>query len=170
MLSRELSVERSLLFLDEIQAAGAVIARLRWFAEELPRLAVIAAGSLLEFALAAHDFSMPVGRVSFLHVTPMGFHEYLRAHGETRLLKVIEEWTPRRALSATAHDRALTWFRRYAMVGQFDPDMLGRHRTSRRQQHGQRRRLAGCDQPLGLLNSIQASWAKCLLAPRSTTS
>ena len=117
MLSRELSVERSLLFLDEIQAAGSVISRLRWFSEELPRLAVIAAGSLLEFALSDHDFSMPVGRVSFLHVPPMGFHEYLRAHGETRLLKTIEAWSPGRALSAVAHDRALTWFHRYAMVG-----------------------------------------------------
>lgn len=117
MIGREISIERSLLFLDEVQAAGAVISRLRWFFEELPRLAVIAAGSLLEFALADHDFSMPVGRVSFLHVAPMGFDEYLRAHGETRLLSSLAEWTPERTLSPAAHERALDWFRRYAMVG-----------------------------------------------------
>jgi uncharacterized protein len=117
MLGREISIERSLLFLDEVQAAGSVIARLRWFAEELPRLAVIAAGSLLEFALADHDFSMPVGRVSFLHVAPMGFGEYLRAHGETRLLGTLAGWTPERVLSPAAHERGLEWFRRYAMIG-----------------------------------------------------
>ena len=43
------------LTLDEIQNAPEVLARLRWFAEELPELPVIAAGSLLEFAL--RDFA-----------------------------------------------------------------------------------------------------------------
>ena len=117
MLGRDISAERSLLFLDEVQAAGAVLGRLRWFAEELPELPVIAAGSLLDLALADHDFSMPVGRVRFLHLEPMGFAEYLRAHDEARLLGALEAWTPGRTFSATAHERALERFRRYAMVG-----------------------------------------------------
>ena len=41
-----------LLFLDEIQAVPEVLAKLRWFAEELPEVPVIAAGSLLDFTLA----------------------------------------------------------------------------------------------------------------------
>lgn len=116
-LGREIDLRRSLLFLDEIQAAGPVLARLRWFAEELPRLPVVAAGSLLDFTFADHAFSMPVGRVSFLHVEPMGFDEYLRAHGQARLANTLSESSWRRALSPTAHERALGWFRRYAMVG-----------------------------------------------------
>src|SRR5262249_42718451 len=49
---------RSLLFLDEIQGAPQVLAKLRWLHEETPKLAVVAAGSLLDFALADHSFSM----------------------------------------------------------------------------------------------------------------
>ena len=48
----------SLLFIDEIQAAPEVLARLRWFAEEMPELPMVAAGSLLEFALADFSHSM----------------------------------------------------------------------------------------------------------------
>jgi predicted AAA+ superfamily ATPase len=117
LLGRDIPIERSLLFLDEIQAAGAVLGKLRWFAEELPQLPVIAAGSLLEFALAEHTFSMPVGRIGFLHLEPMGFDEYLRAHDQTKLLAALLEWRPGQRLSPTAHTRALEWFYRYAMVG-----------------------------------------------------
>lgn len=117
LVGRDISVEHSLLFLDEIQAAGAILGKLRWFAEELPALPVIAAGSLLEFALAEHTFSMPVGRIGFLHLEPMGFDEYLRAHGETKLLAALVAWQAGQSLSPAAHLRALDWFYRYAMVG-----------------------------------------------------
>jgi len=117
MLGRDIAIERSLLFLDEIQAAGQLLGKLRWFAEELPRLPVVAAGSLLELALADHTFSMPVGRIGFLHLEPMGFDEYLRAHGETRLLAALAAWQPDEPMSPAAHTRALEWFHRYAMVG-----------------------------------------------------
>jgi predicted AAA+ superfamily ATPase len=116
-LGREIRIDGSLLFLDEVQAAKDVLAKLRWFAEELPDLPVIAAGSLLDFALAEHSFSMPVGRISFLHVEPLGFHEYLRAHGRSDVLTALEAWGPGQPFSTTLHERALDWFRRYAMVG-----------------------------------------------------
>ena len=116
-LGREIDAGRSLLFLEEIQTAGEVLARLRWFGEELPRLPVVAAGSLLDLTLAEHAFSMPVGRVSFLHVEPMGFDEYLRAHGQARLAITLAGFAWGHPYSATAHERALTWFRRFAMVG-----------------------------------------------------
>src|SRR5262249_27325670 len=45
---------QTLLFLDEVQAAPQVLGRLRYFAEELPDLHVIAAGSLLDFTLRDH--------------------------------------------------------------------------------------------------------------------
>lgn len=117
VLNRTIDPEKSLLFLDEIQAAGGLLAKLRWFAEELPELPVVAAGSLLEFTLADHSFSMPVGRVAFRNVEPMGFPEFLLAHGNERLLKAISEWRPGSELSRVAHEQALKWHQRYAMVG-----------------------------------------------------
>jgi hypothetical protein len=58
---------RTLLFLDEIQACPKAIACLRYFHEEIPDLHVIAAGSLLDFALREFRHSMPVGRIEYLH-------------------------------------------------------------------------------------------------------
>lgn len=117
-LDRDISPGRSLLFLDEIQAAAPVFGKLRWFYEEVPSLPVVAAGSLLELTLGDGHFSMPVGRVSFQHVEPMGFPEFLEAHGQQRLLRVLEEWRPGGPpLQEAAHERATEWLHRYSMVG-----------------------------------------------------
>lgn len=107
----------SLLFLDEIQAAPELLANLRWFAEELPSLPVVAAGSLLDFALADHSFSMPVGRISYLHLEPMTFEEFLQAAGEMELLKEICQWTPGSDLPEIAHGRLVTRYRDFMVVG-----------------------------------------------------
>ena len=76
MLGRDVCARDSLLFLDEIQAVPEAIAALRYFYEEMPELPVVAAGSLLEFALAKHSFSMPVGRIEYLYLGPMDFKEF----------------------------------------------------------------------------------------------
>lgn len=107
----------SLLFIDEIQAAPEVLAKLRWFAEEMPELAVVAAGSLLDFALAEFSHSMPVGRVSYAYVEPLGFPEYLEAHDQLPLLERLRAWQPGNGLSPAVHEKALEWFDRYQMVG-----------------------------------------------------
>jgi predicted AAA+ superfamily ATPase len=62
-LGTSIDIHKSILFLDEIQAAPEILAKLRWFAEDMSELPVIATGSLLEFVLAQHSFSMPVGRI-----------------------------------------------------------------------------------------------------------
>lgn len=116
-LNRDITPERSLLLLDEIQAAGRLLASLRWFYEGMPNLPVIAAGSLLEFALAEHDFSMPVGRVAFQHVEPFSFREFALAHGQDRLIEVLAEWRPGHELSPAAHEQASRWLQRAMMVG-----------------------------------------------------
>jgi len=66
-----------LLFIDEIQEIPEAIPCLRYFYEEVPELPVLAAGSLLEFVLRDHEFSMPVGRVEYLYMGPCSFFEYL---------------------------------------------------------------------------------------------
>ncbi len=58
----------SILFLDEIQAIQNAMPALRYFYDERKDLAVIAAGSLLELLFADHKFSMPVGRIEYLHM------------------------------------------------------------------------------------------------------
>ena len=61
LLGRNIRDPGAVLFLDKIQATPHAIQALRYFYEIKPKLPVISAGSLLEFALADHHFSMPVG-------------------------------------------------------------------------------------------------------------
>jgi predicted AAA+ superfamily ATPase len=78
---------------------------------------VIAAGSLLEFALRDFEYSMPVGRVSFAFVEPMTFPEFLQAHRQERLLQRLMEWTPGLPLGDAAHAMAMEFYDRYLMTG-----------------------------------------------------
>lgn len=55
----------------------------------MSELPIIAAGSLLEFVLSDHQFSMPVSRVEYLHMGPMTFSVFLPALEETKLCRFI---------------------------------------------------------------------------------
>lgn len=78
--------EKSLLFIDEIQFSALAIKMLRYFYEEIPELAVIAAGSLLEAVVSDEHQSFPVGRTENLWIHPLSFAEYLGATGRKDLL------------------------------------------------------------------------------------
>lgn len=107
----------SILFLDEIQAAPPAIAALRYFYEERADLPVIAAGSLMEFALAERRIPMPVGRVRYLHMGPMVFTEFLDALGESRLKDAIAAYESGAELGPVVHQRLLELLRQYYFVG-----------------------------------------------------
>ena len=79
LIRQKITPGKTLLFFDEIQACPRAITALRYFYEEIPELHVVAAGSLLEFALK--EASFPVGRIQFLNLYPLCFAEYLEAIG-----------------------------------------------------------------------------------------
>ncbi len=113
-LSRNLSLPQkdTLLFIDEIQESPQAIHLLRYFYEELPDLPVIAAGSLLEFAMSRVS-SFPVGRVEYLYLHPLNFPEYLEAIDHQAALKQLQE-VP---VKPFAHTTLLDLFHAYAIVG-----------------------------------------------------
>lgn len=78
-------VSETLLFIDEVQVSPKVVNLLRYFREEVPELAVIAAGSMLE-SLLGKNLTFPVGRVEYRVLRPFSFEEYLIAMGEEQLL------------------------------------------------------------------------------------
>ncbi len=104
---------RTLVFFDEIQACPRAITALRYFFEEMPELHVVAAGSLLEFAMK--DISFPVGRIQFLRLSPLCFAEYLRAIGNERAGEVI--LSPPGRTSEAVHQLLLEELRRYFFIG-----------------------------------------------------
>ncbi len=116
-LGIEFHIDSSLLFLDEIQAAPELISKLRWFHEELPSLPVVAAGSLLEFALSSRSYSMPVGRLSFLHLEPMSFFEFLDAGGESALLREIRSASFLSPLPDILNQKARSCLMNYLLTG-----------------------------------------------------
>ena len=110
-----------LLFLDEIQAAPEALVALRYFHEEMPKLHVVAAGSLLEFALADAQFSMPVGRVEYFHLGPMEFEDFLEALGHSHLVEHLRSFSlsdiEGGAFPSAVHLRFLDLLRQYWVVG-----------------------------------------------------
>lgn len=120
VLGRAPDAPGAILFLDEIQAAPGAIQALRYFHEELPRLPVVAAGSLLDFALAETRSSMPVGRIEYRHLGPMTFEEFLAALGRERLLAGLRGFSaldPATAVPEAAHAELLDCQRMYLFVG-----------------------------------------------------
>lgn len=108
---------KTLLFLDEVQAAPQVIAALRYFFEQLPQLHVVAAGSLLDFALLEPEFSVPVGRIEYLHLGPVQFEEFLAAAGHDALLSFLRSWTPDQEIHPTIHRQVMEQFRTFVAIG-----------------------------------------------------
>ena len=107
---------RTLLFLDEIQACPSAINALRYFYEQLPHLHLIAAGSLLEFALRDLP-SFGVGRVRSLFMYSFSFHEFLLALGRKELVDVISKASPDQPLFDIVHKKVLEYFRLFLIIG-----------------------------------------------------
>lgn len=116
-LNQSIIPENAILFLDEIQAAPELLATLRWFYELMPKLAVIATGSLLEFVLEKHSFSMPVGRINYFFVEPLGFEEFMLAKNETHLLAAIKDFSFQKPFNTAIHEKANRLFKEFVMVG-----------------------------------------------------
>ena len=109
--------EDGVLFLDEIQAVPEAIGALRYLREDMGDLPVLAAGSLLDFALANHRLSTPVGRVAYLHMGPMTFTEFLNAVGAEQLASRIAGFELERGMDQALHVRALELLRTYLFTG-----------------------------------------------------
>ncbi len=89
-----------------------VIKQLRYFYEEIPALNVIAAGSLLEFALGDVG-SFPVGRVEELTLHPLDFEEFLMAIGDDNSLKALRQIP----VPIYAYDKLFELFKKYVIIG-----------------------------------------------------
>ncbi|MCX7114821.1 MAG: AAA family ATPase [Gammaproteobacteria bacterium] len=116
-LNHPIDPQKSLLFLDEIQAVPFVFSKLRWFAEDFAVLPVIAAGSLLEFLLHDHTFSMPVGRITYMHLEPLSFEEFLLAHHKKGLHDYLQTVNFEEPVPQSIHDDCSSLFREYITVG-----------------------------------------------------
>ncbi|MGB9441110.1 MAG: ATP-binding protein [Desulfobacterales bacterium] len=116
-LATTIKPDSSLLFLDEIQAAPQLFSKLRWFKEDMQPLPVIAAGSLLDFALNKYRYSMPVGRITYFHLDSMSFFEFLQAIGNEALYEKISSLSLGTRLPDSLHAKCLGLYHDYCLVG-----------------------------------------------------
>lgn len=107
---------KTLLFFDEIQMCKEAILSLRFFWEDIPDLHVIAAGSLLEFALNEIP-TFGVGRIHSMFMYPMSFDEFLGALGMDAIRNAKWNATQDAPLQEVLHDQLVSLFRTYLMVG-----------------------------------------------------
>ena len=112
-----IDTSQCLLFIDEIQATPELFSKLRWFAEDLPELAVIATGSLLDFILAEASFSVPVGRISYLYLEPLSFDEFLLAHDQKNLYNYLTAYDFNTTIPVALHNQLMTLFKEYLIIG-----------------------------------------------------
>ena len=116
LMGKTVEPGKTLLFFDEIQACPNAILSLRFFNEDYPELHVIAAGSLLEFALADLP-TFGVGRLHSLFMFPMSFDEFLSATGHAGLILERKKASPTQPLNPVFHDQLIRQFRNYIMIG-----------------------------------------------------
>ncbi|MEE3376617.1 MAG: ATP-binding protein [Candidatus Cryptobacteroides sp.] len=108
--------DRTLLFLDEIQKSADAIQSLWSFKEDYKELHVVAAGSLLEFALQELP-SFGVGRIRSLFVYPFSFDEFLVAEGKADWVKAKQEANTEKPLLTPLYNDLVQHFRTFLMVG-----------------------------------------------------
>lgn len=113
---QNITLGKTLLFLDEIQLCPEAIISLRFFKEDMPELHVIAAGSLLEFALEELP-TFGVGRIHSMFMFPMTFDEFLYANGENLLVEARNGASTENPLPLPLHEKLVSIFRTYLLIG-----------------------------------------------------
>lgn len=116
MFDMEIIPGKTLLFLDEIQSCIPAISSLRFFYEKMPELHVVAAGSLLEFALAEIP-SFGVGRIRSIYLYPLSFDEFLLGLGHKKLLEVKRKADSQNPLTIPIHEKLLDLLKRFLVIG-----------------------------------------------------
>ncbi|OGB83103.1 hypothetical protein A3F66_05165 [candidate division TM6 bacterium RIFCSPHIGHO2_12_FULL_32_22] len=112
---KQIEPGKTLLFFDEVQSVPDVIIALRYFYEIMPELHVIAAGSLLDFAI--EKVGVPVGRVQFLYMYPMSFLEFLAAMDQNIIIEHILKHSAEEENLDVIHNKFLDLVGQYMAIG-----------------------------------------------------
>ncbi|OYX97006.1 MAG: ATPase, partial [Sphingobacteriia bacterium 35-40-5] len=109
-----IQLESALIVFDEIQECPAALTSLKYFQENAPQIAIIAAGSLLGVAMHANQ-SFPVGKVNFLDLYPMNFQEFLLANKQEALVQLLKtmDWE----MMNSFKDKLITQLKQYYFIG-----------------------------------------------------
>ncbi|MFZ7214566.1 ATP-binding protein [[Pasteurella] aerogenes] len=110
----DIQAHNTLIIFDEVQEVPQALSSLKYFYENAPEFYIVSAGSLLGVSLH-HQVSFPVGKVDFLPLYPMDFHEFLLAVGKQDLVELLnlKDWS----LISVMKSRYIELLRQYYFVG-----------------------------------------------------
>lgn len=91
---QNISPEDTLIIFDEVQLCPRALTSLKYFCEQAPEYAIVAAGSNLGLLLHSGT-GYPVGKVEHLNLCPLTFVEFLNALGKTQLAAIAQTGSPR---------------------------------------------------------------------------
>ena len=114
-VNSSINTKDDLLIFDEIQSCPRALTSLKYFQQDMPGLAVCAAGSLLGIHLGESSF--PVGKVEYLDMFPMCFKEFLEASGETRCSEFLLNCAGKEPLPEIIHSHLWDQLKLYFIVG-----------------------------------------------------
>lgn len=124
---QQIAPGKTLIFFDEIQMVPQAITALRYFYEEMPDIHIIAAGSLIDFAI--EQVGIPVGRVELLYMYPLSFMEYLAAKNESMTIRKILDHAADSPLPDYIHQNFLYALKEYLVFGGM-PQVISRWVTT----------------------------------------
>ncbi len=117
-LDKDIDLENTIIFFDEIQESEEIISSLKYFNESKEPFKIICAGSLLGVKLKRMRSSFPVGKVKMLNMYPMDFEEFLIASGSKAFVEEIKKcYQNNTPMDQVLHEKALNLYRLYLCVG-----------------------------------------------------
>lgn len=114
---KKITVGETLVIFDEIQACPRAIQSLKYFCENVPKLHIIAAGSLLGVALREEGISFPVGKVNRLEMYPMNFEEFVEADGGRKYLDGLNKLDREREIPDLYTIPLEKYYKNYLIIG-----------------------------------------------------
>ena len=60
---------------------------------------------------------MPVGRITYMHLTPLTFEEFLDAYGYQQLLIYLQQYSWEQTIPIALHEQLMGLFKEYLIIG-----------------------------------------------------
>lgn len=118
LLGKEINIENTLIFFDEIQTCPNAITSLKYFAESSAKYKVVCAGSLLGVALKREKVSFPVGKVKTINMYQLDFEEFLIAIGQEKLaIEIRKCYKNKQQMLEPLHNKLVKFYTDYLYVG-----------------------------------------------------
>jgi predicted AAA+ superfamily ATPase len=129
--------EDTLLIFDEVQEVPRALTSLKYFNENAPEYAIVAAGSMLGVALH-QGTSFPVGKVEFLDLYPMSYSEFINAAVGLQYAELLESEKPDMQMITAFKGKYIDALKHYYYVGGM-PEVVSNFITN--QDFGEVRRI-----------------------------